>query len=297
VLPGPPGPRPGGEGGVVRTAAEQHAFADAWLREGIVIGDVDTYHRCPFHPDTHPSLHVDPVGCRWYCFGCHRGGGPGALRALFGEPRPATTRSRLRGVVGRPQAITLDGNGWIDAVGESHHQDELLALVGQHRSYGGVELDAVAELVPEPAHPIDPQAVAVRIDGRPIGYLARAEARRLRPAIDAARSSHGHARCRARIRGGWDRGHGNLGAFGVQLRLPIVSMGTPDRPDPRSDPLAEPQQERLPLIDAGLALAPERGAALDHAEDRPAVRTSAARPRRRSSTRRLDPRLVRGPHR
>jgi hypothetical protein len=215
---------------VPRTAREQREFADAWLREGIVLADGDAYYRCPFHPDDHPSLHIDPVGCRWYCFGCRRGGGPGALRALFGEGPGHASRSRLRGTVGRPAVVTLAGDAWIDAVGESHHQEELLALAGR-RSYGGVELDAVAELVPERDHPIDPEAVSVWIGGLPIGYLARADARRLRPAVETARLAHGHARCRARIRGGWDRGRSDLGSFGVQLLLPSGSAGSGEATD------------------------------------------------------------------
>jgi len=29
---------------------------------------------CPFHNDTKPSLHIDPVRGLWYCFGCFKGG-------------------------------------------------------------------------------------------------------------------------------------------------------------------------------------------------------------------------------
>ena len=36
--------------------------------------------RCPFHDDRTPSLAVNVAKNRWHCFGCQRGGGPGALR-------------------------------------------------------------------------------------------------------------------------------------------------------------------------------------------------------------------------
>jgi DNA primase len=42
----------------------------------------DQHYRCPFHPDQEPSLHIDAEGCRWFCFGCRRGGGLSRLREL-----------------------------------------------------------------------------------------------------------------------------------------------------------------------------------------------------------------------
>jgi len=30
--------------------------------------------RCPFHPDSRPSLSVNPITGRWRCFGCGRAG-------------------------------------------------------------------------------------------------------------------------------------------------------------------------------------------------------------------------------
>ena len=207
---GPPPPR---------TDAERHAFRAAWARAGITLADDDVYYRCPFHPDEHPSLHVDLPGCRWYCFGCRRGGGIGRLLELLGERPPVTPRHRLRACVGSPAPVTIEGDEGLEIVGESHHQDELLALAGR-RPYGGVELSAVAELVPEPAHPIDPLAISVRIDGRPVGYLRREDARRLREVVFDARRRHGRATCRAVIRGGWDRGRSNVGSFGVVLLVP-----------------------------------------------------------------------------
>jgi hypothetical protein len=293
TLARPVGPHPRGIV-VPRTVQEQRAFAEAWQREGIALADGDAYYRCPFHPDDHPSLHIDPVGCRWYCFGCHRGGGPGALRALFGEgaPRPAT-RSRVRGTVGPRVTVSLAGDTWIDAVGESHHQDELLALAGR-RSYGGVDLEAVAELVPEPAHPIDPQAVSVWIGGRPVGYLGRADARRLRRDVDAARAAHGHARCHARIRGGWDRGRGDLGSFGVQLLLPsgVATTGRDDGPGETGHPDRDsPWAANLPWSrqsdrEATAARSPEATPCSSSSADSSsacATRSSSCGPRARSA--------------
>ena len=203
-----------------RAAAEQEEFADAWGAAGIELRPGDRYYLCPFHEDHHPSLHIDAEGCRWFCFGCRRGGGIGALRRLLGHPGPARERSRLLGPVGAQAPVTLPGAREVDVVGESHHQDELLSLTGGVRRYGGVDAEAFADLVPEPGNRFDPDAVAVQIGGVPVGHLRHDDAVRLRPLIDEALRRDGAARCRAVIRGGWDRGRGDVGAFGVLLLLP-----------------------------------------------------------------------------
>jgi hypothetical protein len=207
---------------IPRTEEERDAFAQAFRRVGVDLQAGDLYYRCPFHPDEHPSLHVDAEACRWYCFGCGRGGGIGSLRRLLGEPGPRASRSRLRGRVGGTRPVTLPGSERLEAVGEARHQDVLLALAGR-RSYAGVELEAVAELVPEPGNPVDPWAIAVRIGHDQVGYLSRAEARRLRGLVDGARRDHGAATCRAIVRGGWDRGRGDIGPFGVVLFVPAIA--------------------------------------------------------------------------
>jgi hypothetical protein len=200
-----------------RTASEQEEFAEAWARAGIELAPGDRYYLCPFHDDHHPSLHVDAEGCRWFCFGCRRGGGIGRLLQLLGEPRAPRPRARLHGSVGKPGAVTLAGEERFEVVGESLHQDELLALTGGRRRYGGVELEAVAELLPGPEHE---DIVAVLLEGRPVGRLRREDAERLRPAVEEAIDEHGVATCRALVRGGWDRGRDDVGLFGVVLLLP-----------------------------------------------------------------------------
>ena len=203
-----------------RTLEEQRAFVDAWKQAGVDVHGGDDYYLCPFHHDRHPSLHIDAAGCRWYCFGCRRGGGMGRLMSLLGDERSSLERRRLRGRLGAERTVTLVGDRRAEVVGESRHQDDLFQLAGGRRRYGGVELEAVAELIPEPANPADPQAVTVAIEGRSVGYLRRAEAARMHGAVEEARRSAGTATCRALIRGGWDRGRGDVGSFGVVVFLP-----------------------------------------------------------------------------
>lgn len=66
----------------LRTSAERQEFAALWRGIGIRLEVGDNYYLCPFHPDHHPSLHIDSEGCRFYCFGCTLGGGIGTLRWL-----------------------------------------------------------------------------------------------------------------------------------------------------------------------------------------------------------------------
>lgn len=207
------------DGTLARTVQEQEEFSAAWFRAGIDLFPGDRYYHCPFHKDRHPSLHIDHDGCRWFCFGCGLGGGIGALLNLLGEERHAG-RTRHRGRVGPRLPITLSGDRTLDVVGESYHQDALLTISGGRRHYGGVELEAVAELVPDPTNPYDPNAVKVCINGFTVGHIGRDDAVELRPTIDHSLDLHGQATCPATIRGGWDRGRGKVGFFGVTLRLP-----------------------------------------------------------------------------
>jgi len=102
----------------------------------------------------------------------------------------------------------------IEVVGESHYQAALLAVSGGKTPDGPERTDHVAQLVLEPTNPYDRNAVRVEIDGRLVGYLPKAFASRLAPTL---RELAAPAFCQARITGGWDRGRGDTGSFGVVL--------------------------------------------------------------------------------
>ena len=218
------GHRPGTGVAVLRTPGERAAFLAAWERAGLALRPGDHAYLCPFHDDHRPSLHIDAEGCRWYCFGCGRGGGIGALRrqlAERGEPLPRARLTRLP--TDHDPEVTLPGDHEVDVIGEGEFQDALLALTGGVRRYGGVDVDTVAQLVLGASREAGPPAggpVAVQIRGTTVGWLRDEDASRHVPAIAAAIAERGMATCRARIRGGWDRGAGKVGAFGVRLFLP-----------------------------------------------------------------------------
>ncbi|MEX2134557.1 MAG: bifunctional DNA primase/polymerase [Acidimicrobiia bacterium] len=210
--------------GPIRTAQERAEFQEAWARAGIDLADGEAHYLCPFHDDHHPSLHIDADGCRWYCFACRIGGSTGRLLRELGLPRRPTARSRMKGWVGKREPVTISGEVPVEVVGESFHQDELLSLAGGNRRFGGVDLEAVAALVP-----VEGNGIEVRIDDMPIGYLSQIHARRFTDLVEEIIEEQGLATARASIRGGWDRGGGDIGMFGVTLSMP-------EQPGVSSDP-------------------------------------------------------------
>jgi hypothetical protein len=113
-----------------------------------------------------------------------------------------------------------DGDFETDVVGESHYQDALAEIAGP-KTEAGVDLEVKAQLVPEPDNPTDPQAVAVYIQGRKVGHLARDMAAQW-VAIQARRGETGQVvEVDANITGGWRQalqgGGFSEGAFGVTL--------------------------------------------------------------------------------
>ncbi len=103
-----------------------------------------------------------------------------------------------------------------DVVGESKYQRNLLKLAGG-KTPEGVEKFTTAELVFEDENPYDREAVRVDIQGLTVGYLPKESARTWRKRSLGARYA-----CPAVICGGWDRGDGDTGHFGVRLSLPQI---------------------------------------------------------------------------
>lgn len=92
-----------------------------------------------------------------------------------------------------------------DVSGESHYATELGAILvdwGEEFEPERFEALAPAVLVREPAHEFDPNAVAVLVDGRKVGYLERDVARAAAPILDLAASKLGvRIACTAKVRG------------------------------------------------------------------------------------------------
>lgn len=74
----------------------------------------------------------------------------------------------------------------IDVVGESHHESEIRSLFpASLPSEGGHSVETTAILVPEPKNQFDTNAVAVHVEGKHVGYLAREDSAKYAPMLSA----------------------------------------------------------------------------------------------------------------
>lgn len=118
-------------------------------------------------------------------------------------------------------------------------RDEMVNVVGESNYQAAIRkaccwepgtdthFECLAELVPEPTNRYDPNAVRVDIDGACVGYLSRADAVELGPAISEALAEHGSGLVRAVIAG---RAAGETDNLGVFLHLRLGREIVPDHP-------------------------------------------------------------------
>lgn len=124
------------------------------------------------------------------------------------------------GASGAPVRLAGDGDYAIEVVGESKYPASFEAICGP-QSESGVNISTRAVLTLERSNKFDKHAVRVSIQGHTVGYLSRIAAQAFRTAV--ARVGHGKTQqfeCAAVIRGGWDRGPGDRGSYGVWLDIP-----------------------------------------------------------------------------
>lgn len=117
--------------------------------------------------------------------------------------------------------MRLQGTGDFaqEVVGESHYQDNLAAICGERKPDGENRI-VEAVLVLDDSNPYDPNAVRVDIKGMTVGYLSKEVAPHFREHMTSLGHRSTSFQCRANIRGGWDRGGGDTGHYGVWLELP-----------------------------------------------------------------------------
>lgn len=115
--------------------------------------------------------------------------------------------------------IGSTGKYKVDVVGESFYRKNFVTLCGE-KTITGVKVKVIAQLTLEDHNPYDKRAVSVWIQGLQVGHLSRDCARALRRRVRyGSLSEHETFDCAALICGGWDRGDGDVGEFGVRLDL------------------------------------------------------------------------------
>jgi hypothetical protein len=138
----------------------------------------------------------------------------GLFRRLFGneDSRRVAVPKAADDWQQRADEVERFGDVRVDVVGESNYQDAIRKACGWKKGTD-THFDCMAELVPEPTNPFDPNAIMVRIDGACVGYLSRGDATKFGPAIRAAINRQGSGSCRAVIAGRALGETDNLGVF------------------------------------------------------------------------------------
>jgi hypothetical protein len=115
--------------------------------------------------------------------------------------------------------ISGTGTFLVDVAGESFYEESFAALCGE-RTIEGIRVEVTAQMELCDDNPHDNRAVRVTIQGYPVGHLSREDARAFRRLVRyGSLAEHEVFECAALIVGGWDRGEGQLGNFGVRLDL------------------------------------------------------------------------------
>ena len=139
------------------------------------------------------------------------------IRRLFGGNQ--TTTPRYTTVLLSPERP----GATLMVVGEGSYQDSIERVSGGKTEDGPANAEHTAILKREPSNPYDRNAISVSIEGETVGYLSRENALLYREVIEWADAHDRRVACIATLIGGWDRGDGDTGSFGVTLRV-----GTPD---------------------------------------------------------------------
>lgn len=123
---------------------------------------------------------------------------------------------RRRDVEGEP--LDFSGADEVEVKGEASYQDDFRAIVGPKRP-GGYAHAVTATLRREPSNRYDPNAVAVYVEGRLLGYVNRDDSAGMSlnlSRIEAAFPGR-PVTVSGRIVGGWERSGGDSGHYGLRI--------------------------------------------------------------------------------
>lgn len=119
-----------------------------------------------------------------------------------------------------------EGQTELKVVGESHYQENLLAIIGHPElASERVRIDVYAVLVTEADNPHDTNAISVHVNGLQVGYLSREDARTYRPGLIALQKQVGKQIALAGVIGGGGMREDGVGLLGVFLRHDPADFG------------------------------------------------------------------------
>lgn len=112
-----------------------------------------------------------------------------------------------------------DGSYSFEIVGEASYQDNLREIAGEKEDRAK-DQECIAIIRPEPNNKYDPNAIAVGIDNRLVGYFERNTAKRFHKFLKNNNlDGHTVVVVEAMIVGGWSN-RGGSGHYGVKLNVP-----------------------------------------------------------------------------
>ena len=143
----------------------------------------------------------------------------GLLRRIFGGApgEPAQRPPSMRTVAAERVEAEVDDDEQlveVQVVGEGPRQEKLAQIAGP-KTPDGKEMFVGVTLRCEPANPVDPNAIRVEVMGQHVGYLKADHAALL--AAPVAQVCGGALEARGLIVGGWDRGGGDTGHYGIRV--------------------------------------------------------------------------------
>ena len=136
-------------------------------------------------------------------------------RLIGGKP---TREDSVQAWLMKPERV----DAGVPTVGEQSYQSAINRIAGPKTPDGPTNPQQVAILVAEPKNRYDPNAISVRIDGQVVGYLDREHAVWYGPLVRWALGQQRFIAADAWVTGGWNRGRGDEGSYGLELHL-----GTP----------------------------------------------------------------------
>ncbi len=111
------------------------------------------------------------------------------------------------------------GNYDFEIVGESHYQNTIKKIAGDHDLKYGASTECTALLVPEDDNTYDNKAICVEIGSETVGYMSRDDARSFRRRLGQKKLTGQITECKAKIFGGKLGDDGRKHHYGIWLDI------------------------------------------------------------------------------